>query len=237
MLLDFDGVLSDFAPTPDEALMSESLRRNLKSCAKRIPTAIISGRALADIKKKVGLKNVSYSGNHGLEWQFGDKRFSAPQSPAVAAAVAEFKKILPAIFRRYPGTFLENKRLTLAVHYRKLTPPRIFSFVREIMRVVRPLALSGGLFIEHNKKTIELRPKNSWNKGTVSLFLFKKLAGKKRSLPIYIGDSLTDEDAFLALKNIGLTIRVGKNIKSVAMYYLRSRSEVDEFISRLSSII
>ena len=235
LLLDFDGVLSDIAPTPDEAIISETAKRALSACAKKFPVVVISGRSLADVKKKVSLENISYSGNHGLEWQaFGEIPFSATPRPESILAATTFKEKLSTIFERFPGTFLEDKTLSMAIHYRKLDPFKVPSFTRETLRAARLCAKSGNFLIEHNKKTIELRPNDTWDKGKISLFFLEKLGSDK--LPIYIGDSLTDEDAFLALKNIGLTIRVGKKKNSAAKYYLKNRAEVDKFLQWLTCL-
>lgn len=93
-------------------------------------------------------------------------------------------------------------------------------FVREIL----PLVHSSGLTVLHGKKVIELRPQLNWTKGHAALWVMKHI--RRRSvLPIYIGDDLTDEDAFGALAD-GITIRVGAHGRSKARYYVRDVKEV-----------
>ena len=78
LLLDFDGVLSAIAPTPDEAFISDENTALLKECAKRFPVAIITGRELSDIKKKMNIKGLSYIASHGLEWEEDEKYQLSP---------------------------------------------------------------------------------------------------------------------------------------------------------------
>jgi len=85
------------------------------------------------------------------------------------------------------------------------------------------------------KKTIEIRPKINWDKGSFAGFLVKQLEKKNNCsfLPIYVGDDVTDEDAFTALKKNGITVRVGKRAKSSAQYYIKSQKQVDKFFAWL----
>ena len=106
------------------------------------------------------------------------------------------------------------------------------------MAVLEPIVKKNKLRLDHNLKTLELRPKINWDKGDGVLFAedyFNKKT-RKKFVPIYIGDSLTDEDAFAALQKKGITIRVGKNEKSSAKWYLRNQKEVGPFLKWLLSL-
>ena len=96
-MLDFDGTLSPIAPTPDLAILPESVGRQLRLCAGLFPVVIISGRSLADVQKKVGLKNLSYAGNHGLEWKIYGKKEIIPKAGLAIKnfnpIIKQFKKI------------------------------------------------------------------------------------------------------------------------------------------------
>src|SRR5581483_11874786 len=78
LMLDFDGTLSPLAESPTKAVLPKKVKQDLQKYSKRFPVAIVSGRALGDIRAKIGLKNLTYSGNHGLELQTGNKIVLAP---------------------------------------------------------------------------------------------------------------------------------------------------------------
>ena len=89
-MLDFDGTLVKIVGRPDKARMSAGMRRALSLCARRMPLAIVTGRALADVKKRVRLGNVSIAGNHGMEWFIAGKRKRVAVSPAMMRALLAY---------------------------------------------------------------------------------------------------------------------------------------------------
>lgn len=235
LLFDFDGVLSAIAPTPDEAFISKINIALLKRCADRFPTAIITGRTLEDIKKKVGLDGLLYIASHGLEWEEKGKYHTKPIPKKTIEAINSAKQKLKLLVGRYPGMIFENKVFMFGVHYRVMNPRLVNKFKKEVMEIFKPILKNNKLRLDHDKKTFELRPDVDWDKGDGALFAeeyFNKKAGKKL-MPIYIGDSTTDEDAFRALNN-GITIRVRPKKGSVARYYFKSRKEVDQFLKWLA---
>jgi len=74
LMLDFDGTLSPLAKTPDRAFLPKNTKKILKKISQLIPTAIVSGRDIINIQQKMGIKGLIYAGNHGLEWQIGNRR-------------------------------------------------------------------------------------------------------------------------------------------------------------------
>ena len=104
--------------------------------------------------------------------------------------------------------------------------------------ILKPIVKKHKLRLDHNLMTFELRPEIDWDKGDSVLFTqeyFNKKTGKN-FMPIYIGDGLTDEDAFIALKKDGITIRIGKNNDSVAKWYMKDQKEVGLFLKWLLSL-
>lgn len=238
LLLDFDGVLSEIAPTPDEAILSDGNRELLKHCNQLFPVAVITGRTLAEIKKKVKVEGLLYIASHGLEWE-EDGKYHVKQIPKkIIDAVNLAKQKISPLLSHYPGMVFEDKSFMLGVHYRIMNPSIVGRFKSEIRRLLNPILERGWLRLDHNKKTFELRPDINWDKGDSALFAenyFKRKTGKKFA-SIYIGDGLTDEDAFRALKN-GITIRVRPKKVSAAKYYFKSRKQVDEFLRWLVMLI
>ncbi|OGZ79397.1 MAG: trehalose-phosphatase [Candidatus Staskawiczbacteria bacterium RIFOXYD2_FULL_37_9] len=236
LILDFDGTLSKIAITPKDAFLKKSTKNILLKCLAKYPVAIASGRTLKDVKQKVGIKKINYAGNHGLDWQIAGKkhRVKVPQKikKAIDRAANELSKFLIS----YPGIIFENKKLTLALHYRLLEKIKTRKFEKDFEKFILQPTYEN-LDLIKNIKAFELRPKINWTKADFVKVLLKYVKKKQTKYPlaIYIGDDVTDEDVFLGVKNI-VSIRVGKNKKSSAKYFIKSQKEVNKFLSRLCSI-
>lgn len=241
LLLDYDGTLTPIVERPELADLPEGVRQLLEALARqrRLILAIISGRALVDIKEKVGISGIVYAGNHGLE-------IEGPQISFVSPLAEEFKPVLRRLHYQLSqalgavkGVLVEDKGLTLSVHYRQVADDK-GEEVRSIFeRITGDAAVSGKIRITSGKKVYEIRPAVAWDKGKVVKILMEKRGGGERKsepLPIYIGDDLTDEDAFRAIENYGGGISVfvgGGDSPSSARYFLQSPEEVAKFLSLL----
>jgi trehalose 6-phosphate phosphatase len=235
LLLDYDGTLSPIAGRPELADLPADTRQLLEALAqkRRLALAIISGRALADLKQKVGVDNIIYAGNHGLEIEGGGISFVNPEAeeakPLLSRLHGELSRALGAI----RGVLVEDKELTLSVHYRQVAEGKSAE-VREIFEGVTGDAARGGkIEITQGKKVYEVRPAVTWDKGNVVEML---IGQEKGTLPVYLGDDLTDEDGFQAVEGYkgGVSVFVGEeDHPSSARYFLRSTQEVAKFLSLL----
>lgn len=226
LLLDYDGTLTRIAPSPEQATLPVSTRSVLRKLSRhpRMTVAVISGRRLHELRRLVGVRNLIYVGNHGLEiWQNG-RQAGVIVSRPLQEAVARIRSQLTSLVADIPGALVEDKGLSVSLHYR-LVPARLEMPLKAmLLRDVLPFVRASGLTVLHGKKVIELRPRLNWTKGHAALWLMKHI--RRRSvLPIYIGDDRTDEDAFRALAE-GITIRVGAHEGSKAHYYVRDVEEV-----------
>ncbi len=212
VLLDIDGTLSPIAPTPQDATVPEATRVVVEQLAHRpgVHLALVSGRAASDAKTMVRVDDVWVIGNHGMErldpagaWQFHES--VAAYRDAIAAAAAELTAAVAGI----PGAIVENKQLTLSVHYRLVAADDVWR-VREIVTAV---ADRYGLRVVEGKKVLELRPPVEVNKGTAVVELALQLrALDERASVLYAGDDRTDEDAFARLRSVqprSVTVHVG----------------------------
>jgi len=150
----------------------------------------------------------------------------------VSLAIARLRQEITPMLFDLPGLFLEDKRYALALHYRLARPQDMWA-IEEFLAAVRAYQRKGiTLEVIHGKKVIEVRPVGS-NKGKAVQFL---LAGEYiNTLPVYIGDDLTDEEAFVALGDRGITIVVADPPRaSAAKYYLSDTREVHRFLSGLA---
>jgi len=196
--------------------------------------AIISGRALKDIRKLVGLRKIYYAGNHGLEICGPSLRLVRPEAEKVASTISEICDNLKVKLGHIEGVIVEDKGLTASIHHRLVAPGKLGELKRIFAETARPHLRAGRIKIARGKKVLEIRPNINWDKGKAVLWIIEALKPKGEALPIYLGDDETDEDAFRALRGKGMTILVSKTpIKSNAEYFLRDVDEVKVFLKKL----
>lgn len=234
--LDFDGTLTPIVETPDKAILSTETKSLLSQLSKLTDcrVAIISGRSLTDIKQKIGVNNILYIGNHGLETKGLHVIVSAQTERVLQRIKMELKRKLANI----QGIILEDKGLILSVHYRLLSEENIKIVEKVILSVCRDGLESKEIDIMGGKKVFEIRPAVEWDKGHAILWILSgyEFDEKEHILPICIGDDITDEDAFRAVRDRGLSIMIGEPKSSNAEYYLRDPDDVFRFLSRIYEI-
>lgn len=241
LFLDYDGTLTPIVESPDKAVISRKTLETLKELSRNpyCRIAIISGRALKDIKKKIGLKSIIYAGNHGLEINGPKIKFKAPLSLRYKILLKKIKIDLRKKLSRIKGAFIEDKGSSLSVHYR-LVDSKDKGLVKTIFHeTLISYIVSNKIKIKSGKMALEVRPPLEWDKGKVVLWLlarWKFILKSAPFIPIYIGDDVTDEDAFKALRDKGLTVFVGEPEHSFAKYYLKNVSEVIEFLGYILKI-
>ena len=226
LLLDFDGTLVRLRRHPDDVRFSARGRKILERLAghKNLTIAVVSGRELGKIQNLVGVEGIRYVGLHGAE------RAGETTVPSIAARqmVESALKTAQTGLAGLRGIEIEDKRLSFAVHYRGARPPAIQKASRVVADIVA--ASNDKLRILYGKKVWELLPREFPGKGAAVLELFALLPEKK--IAIYFGDDETDEEAFSVLPD-QITVNVGGGGNTHASFYVRSPSEVLQFLSRL----
>jgi trehalose 6-phosphate phosphatase len=235
LFLDYDGTVTPIRKKPALGRISNRSKKLLTELPK-LPDcklAIISGRSLKDVRKMAGVSGIIYSGNHGLEIRGPGIRFNSPVSGKHKAILKQIHRRLVGNLRPVKGVLIQEKKLSLSVHYR-LVAARERPVVKKIFsQITSAYVERKQIRIKPGKLVLEAFPPVDWNKGKAVQWLLQNAVGKTRDawLPIYIGDDVTDEDAFKILKNRGLSIYVGKLGKSCARYYVNNIDEVLKFLS------
>ncbi|CBE68591.1 MAG: trehalose-phosphatase [Candidatus Methylomirabilis oxygeniifera] len=226
LLLDYDGTLMRIAPTPEQATLPASIRSVLRALSHhpRITVAVISERPINELRRRVGVRNLIYIGNHGWEmWQVGRQaKVIVPRS--FQETVARIRSQLVSVVADIPGVLVEDKGLSVSLHYRLLSTELERHLIGRFVCEILPLVRSSELTVLFGRKIIELCPRLNWIKGHAALWLMKEIH-RRSVLPIYIGDDHTDGGAFGALPE-GITIQVGAYAGSKAHYYVRDVKEV-----------
>jgi trehalose 6-phosphate phosphatase len=216
LAFDFDGTLAPIVADPATAAMRPKTRALLAAVGRRYPCVIISGRGREDVRRRVaGVGTVEVIGNHGIEpWQSSEPRLRAVQrwQPLLARKTAGFR-----------GVEIEDKVYSVAVHYRRSREKK-----KVRAAIEEAAAALGDVRLIKGKQVVNLLPVDAPHKG---IALEAARARCKCDTAIYVGDDETDEDVF-AMDQPGrlLSIRVGRNQRSLASYYIRSQREIDRLL-------
>lgn len=236
VFLDYDGTLTPIVRRPEDAELSENMRQIISRLAENCPVAIISGRDLQDVRERVGIERIYYAGSHGFEIvEPSGKRHEHPEGIRLLSAIERAEVKLRKRLSAVDGCRVERKKFAVAVHYREVAEENVSAVeqtVREIHAQQSGLRLSGG------KKIFELQPDVAWHKGRAVRWLLEEAlqADCSAVMPVYIGDDVTDEDAFQEIRNDGIGILVddAEAKDSAARFQLRDPQEVRHFLLRLA---
>jgi trehalose 6-phosphate phosphatase len=237
VFFDFDGTLSDIVDDPDMAALTAGAAEALQSLTTQCPVAVLSGRDLADVRRRIALPGIWYAGSHGfeavgLDGEHHQNDAAASAIPVLEDAAAELREQLGTI----TGVAVEDKRFGVAVHYRNAERDR----VGEVLAAVRGIGQRAALRVTTGREVIELRPDIDWDKGKTLRWVVDQISDDQsaRLLPIYLGDDITDEDAFDAVlgDGIGIVVRHSDDgdRATAARYALNSPAQVSDFAGRLA---
>ena len=240
VFFDFDGTLSDIVDDPDAARPVAGATEALGKLAARCPVAVLSGRDLADVTNRLGVPGIWYAGSHGFELTAPDGTHH--QNDAATAAIPVLEGAAGQLRGRLgviPGIVVEHKRFGVAVHYRNAERDR----VGEVLAAVRGAGRRDALRVTTGREVIELRPDLDWDKGKTLRWVIDHLhdAGSGSLTPVYLGDDITDEDAFDAVRAgdvVGVPILVRHtddgDRATAALFALDSPALAAEFTDRLA---
>ena len=222
LVFDFDGTLAPIVRVPGLARMRPATRSLLEEAARLYPCAVVTGRALGDLQTRVaGLPLWAILGNHGAE--NGARRRG---QRAALRAVGTWRRILHERLASIDGVWVEDKRLTLTIHFRGASSAR--RSMGLVLRVARSLPAAR---LVEGHYGINVLPKGAPHKGTAVRDLSRRARSEST---LYVGDDYSDELVFSSSATRDLvSVRVGVSRLSRAAYYLRDQEEIDELLSAL----
>ena len=236
--LDFDGTLSPIVDRPDLAVLPDPAKQSLIKLGRRqkFLVAIVSTRSLADVRDKVGIDGLVYTGNRGLEINGGGMEFVHPEALRLRERVDQAARRLEQAVERFDGVMVEHKELSLAVHYR-LAPDESVSEVKQTVDAeIEPFLASGYLRMSTGKMVVEVLPNLAWGKGDALREIWAAL--NQDSFPVYFGDDLVDEEGFASVQDAGgFGVFVGPAGSATAAHYrLDSPQEVAQVLELMARI-
>jgi trehalose-phosphatase len=236
VFLDFDGTLSAIVERPGDASIDPAMRDAVARLSRACPVAVVSGRDLEDVRARVGLDGILYAGSHGFDIAGpAGMQFRHPQGTAALPALEGAEALLRQRLAGVDGALIERKRFSLATHYRMVAGddvPVVEAAVDEAHRA------HAGLRRTHGKKVFELQPDADWDKGAALRWLLAALDPGDGVLALHIGDDVTDEDAFRALRDDGIGIVVMQPPRpTAAHYWLPDPAAVRAFLVELADAL
>jgi trehalose 6-phosphate phosphatase len=239
LFLDYDGTLTPIVKRPEDALISDPMKNVLKKCAGKFKVAVVSGRDMDDLKSKVLVDDLIYAGSHGFRISGPGGLYKEHEKadeilPRLGMIEEKLSRIFPEIDK---GVQIDRKRYAVAVHYRNADEknvPQIKQKVDDVLNEFSDFKKGEG------KKIIEIKPDVDWHKGKAVLWIMQKLGvdDHKKFVPIYIGDDITDEDAFRSIAGFGAGILVGSHgEKTAANYQLEDVPAVQSFLGQLADLV
>lgn len=223
--LDVDGTLIELAANPgavrvDDALLGLVARLH-HACGGAL--ALISGRSLADLERLLGSVRIPLAGQHGLERRDAQGRLHTHATPQ--AVKRGLRQRLDALVARHPGLLLEDKGLTLALHYRQA--PQLAAWLHR--QLTDWVAANEGLQLQKGKRVLEIKPAGFDKGSAIAEFMAESPFHGRR--PVFIGDDVTDEHGFARVNLLdGLTVKVGAG-KTAARHRLAAATAVRSWLA------
>lgn len=224
--LDIDGTLVELAGSPAQVLIDPALRRVMARLHERTggAVALITGRSLAEVNRLFPMGSIAVAAQHGMERRSAAGRISRPTR---STRLTNARRELAALAARHPGLLLEDKGLSLALHYRGA--PRLASYVHRVARAVAA-PLGPTYCVQRGKRVIEIRLAGA-DKGTAIVAFLAEPCFRGRT-PVFLGDDRTDEHGFAMVNRLGgYSVKIGPG-RTVAQWRLPTVASVRDWLDR-----
>ena len=238
VLTDFDGTLAELAGDPDSVELPSDRRDLIQRLARRpdLTLGVVSGRRLADVRLRVGVSDgIYYAGLHGLEIEGPGIQFLHSEATHACTLIQRLGRSLIDATRDLAGVRIENKELTVAMHVRGAAPEARQRAEDTLHEIAGPFLETGALRVLHGAAVFEFLPAIAWTKGDAVLRIKAEVERQYRRAVwlIYIGDDVTDEDAFSVVGGNGMTIAVGDR-PATAAFRLPDPDAVERFLRQFT---
>ena len=244
--LDYDGTLTPIVSNPDDAQVNSSMRNTIDELSKKYTTSIITGRRIDAINKFLQLPNLYYGASHGFDVYKPELVSLHAPAEHYLDILGKFRDTMRAAVSNVKGSLVEDCKYSISIHYRNVSTPADIEYIsNSVDSVLQQCNESSELKLQkHGGKCVwEIKPSMSWNKGYAVDYLINLLYGSNNStgsmIPVYIGDDVTDEDAFEVLKKYknSITVFVVNNTPSRATHAKYTVQDQDQVQKLLQNFI
>lgn len=234
IFFDFDGTLVPIKKNPEDCYLSYELKKSLQELKNKIKIGIISGRDLENLKRRISIRGIYYSGSHGLQIESSEIKYINPDAQRLKPYINEISREVKKLANRFLGTLIEKKNFSFALHYRQLDTGKRKELKKLFFDIISNYN-QDYIKILNGKMVFEVLPAVNWNKANAVSFLINST--KSEHFPIFIGDDITDEAVFGEIKDRGLTIKVGYSKKTMAKYFIRNQREIYKLIKNIKEAL
>ena len=233
VLLDFDGTLAEFEADPRAVTLPSSRRSALERLQQRATVGIVSGRRLDDVRGRVAVEGVIVAGLHGLEIDAFGERFDHPELLNGLSAITEVADRLRQETQHLPGVFVEDKQVSVALHFREAEAAAQRQAIETFAAAAGPAVEGGAIKVMRGSYVLELLPNIDWNKGSAVRWIDARVQQQSgRTFVVYIGDDVTDQDAFAVVEEAG-GLAIAASDRVTASTTLDGPVGVERFLSAL----
>ena len=224
--LDYDGTLTPIVGRPEDAKISEEMRNTVIDLCNNFSVTIVSGRCRDDVQALLGLDGMVYAGSHGFDILGPNLQMINEDAKAMMPVIASIIEKVTKEVGDIEGSIIENKKFSLAVHYRQVDEEKYFEKIKKCCEDA--IVGHDGLRLMHGKKVFEILPAFDWDKGKAVRFVVKALGFNwDEVVVVYIGDDTTDEDAYRMIRTRGVPIHVStEDNPSVANFKVKTPDDV-----------
>ncbi|MBE3036774.1 MAG: trehalose-phosphatase [Candidatus Atribacteria bacterium] len=223
---DYDGTLTPIVQQPDLAKISPEMKEIIRQLSLKYKLAIVSGRGRRNLQTLVDIPGIFYAGDHGLDIIGPDISMIHPKVKKFLPLIQNISKSLDKSLSHIPGIIVEKKKMSVAIHYRQVSKEDLPGLKLPLKKILKENRENIRLL--KGKKVVEFLPNIEWNKGKAVLWILNTLGLDWSEHKIfYLGDDITDEDAFRILRTRGTSILIAEKAeKSAADFRLSSLKEV-----------
>ena len=226
---------------PAFAKISAATRRVLSDLAGMpgVFVSIVSGRSLEDVRERTGLPAIYYVGNHGMLIEGPGVRHRELPKPPYKTAIALLRGRVEKLAGKFPELLIEDKPAGMTINYRSMAARRAGVFKAAVAEIAADLVKKKSIKVLPGRGVFDILPAAAWDKGKAVCWLLEHISRKADGLllPVYVGDDVSDESAFQALKKNGVTIHVGPSKITAARWCLRSYSDVYELLKFVKAVV
>ncbi|MDV7245286.1 MULTISPECIES: trehalose-phosphatase [Rhodococcus] len=239
VFLDFDGTLADIVNDPSAAVLIDGAAAQLARLGRVCPVAVISGRDLEDVRLRIGMDGIWYAGSHGFELSGPNgEHYENPDALTAVPLLAQTGRLVEKQLHGVPGVLVEYKRFGVTIHYRNVAAARVDEVITTVYEAAGAV---DGLRIAAGRMVVEIRPDIRWDKGRALEWILGHVVDSTQLVPFYVGDDLTDEDAFDAVADTGVGIVVrsdeAADRRSAARFAVNGPAQVCDLLQRLADLM